>query len=157
MKEAPTWLQYASPAIAALGLVLAILSLWLQRRDKRPRLPIRHKTAMLPGAPRPSDPRVQFLVANPGEQTITVTSVHLLLRGGQRIPIHNGWMLDTEGNLGFIISLPCKLTAGESISLFADLRPLATHLKRMAYYPKASFKIEVTDAVRNGQEGHKTF
>ncbi|MDP9476210.1 MAG: hypothetical protein M3R38_11115 [Actinomycetota bacterium] len=141
----PTWLQYASPVVSLLALGLAVLSLYLQRRDKHPRLKIRHKTAMVPSLPSPDDPRAQFHVANPGEQTITVSAVHLVLKGGRRIPVTGGWMIDTEGKLGFI-TLPCKLTSGESVSFLTDLRQLAKVLESMGYYPKAKFKIEVTDA-----------
>jgi hypothetical protein len=146
-ENAPTWLQYASPLIASLGVVLACLSLWLQRRDKRPRLRIQHKTAMLTSGPHVSEPWAQFHVANSGERTITVTSMHLLLGKGLRIPIvgFNDKMLDKEGNLSFI-SFPCQLTAGESVSLLTELRPLAKQLRSMDHDPKAKFKIEVTDA-----------
>ena len=152
MKEnAPTWLQYASPLIASIGLVLACLSLWLQRRDKRPRLKIQHKTAMLTSGPHLSEPWAQFHVANSGERTITVTSVHLLLGKGRRIPIASvhDKMLDKEGSFSFI-SFPCQLTAGESVSFLTELRPLAMRLRSMNYYPKAKFKIEVTDATDKG-------
>jgi hypothetical protein len=147
VNDAPTWLQYASPAIASLGLVLACLSLWLQRLDKRPRLRIQHKTAMLTSGPHVSDAWAQFHVANSGEQTITVTSVHLLLRDGRRIPIVGirDRMIDTDGSPSFV-SLPRKLTAGESVSLLTELHPLAKQLRSMSYCPKAKFKIEVTDA-----------
>src|SRR3712207_4868998 len=122
-EAAPTWLQYASPIIALLGVWLGGWSLCLQRRDKRPRLKIQRGTAVLT-AERPnglnlSDPQEQYLVANPGERTVTVTAVHLLLNGEQRIPIINGRMLNTEGAFQ-PITFPQTLTAGQSIQLFTD-------------------------------------
>lgn len=104
MNEPPIWLQYVGPAIGTLGFLLAILSLILQRWDKRPRLKIRHKTAMMVvrGLPDPERPRVQIFVANPGEQTINVASIHLLFRDGRRMPFVGDWALDQEGNLGLV-------------------------------------------------------
>ncbi len=75
MSSAPVWLQYATTAIALLAFGLSALSLYFQRRDKRPRLKLQKGLQIIQGN---ADRYVaKFSAGNLGDKTLHVVSARL--------------------------------------------------------------------------------
>ncbi len=145
MSDVPVfWLQYTSVLGAFLALCLSGLSLYLRRRDKRPRLQLTQLMSALP--PGFTPPLIQLHMANTGEKPTHIIAAAL------RLDAKSSMFLDlSAGELVRRNPIPCVLEPGTSDFLLLELPTLAKDLKAMGFYPVARPVFEVTD------DTHKTY
>lgn len=80
-----------SDLIAAIAIILSIISLYLQLRDKRPRLDVRPRIQVreFPSSHsvNKSAPALAVYLSNPSEKPIHIKNIWLIPRTGQKIQI----------------------------------------------------------------------
>jgi hypothetical protein len=139
------WTAGLTAAVAVLALILSAWGLYLQRIDKRPRLRVRGKCAVLFAGPELSPPTYAFEVANVGHVPVTVQSVYLRPghRWNDKIVWRQEWLLHESQRL------PCRLEPGESATWYVDHYPILMFLKSKGYKKRARVALIAADGLGN--------
>lgn len=130
--------QTVTAIMATAALIVSIISLYLQRRDKRPQLRVTGSVSTLVDAElKPVEYVYMLSVANRGQMPTTVTQVYLWDKPDWKIvfPAVRGQM-----------TLPCKLEPGEGTSWWVNYEELREALRQMGHEGKIRVKLEATDA-----------
>jgi hypothetical protein len=142
MSDMQVWVQGATQAVTAVvavvALVVSTISLYLQRRDKRPLLKIRGSIATLYGSDNePVENVYWFDVANIGQIPATVTQIYVWDK-----PDWKWAFQDLRGQSAF----PCKLEPGEGAGWWVNYEVLREVLRRNGHRGKVRVKLEARDA-----------
>ena len=140
MSGAPVWLQYLTTFIAVLALFLSGLSLFLQRRDKKPKLNIEGSFG---GVTYEPEPLYIFTVSNPRDRTVTLKQITIGLPGFRK---------RVFGSLRGPQPLPTKLAHGESAMYWVTFKELKRSLREQGYSNSAPVTLRAHDALGNVYE-----
>lgn len=165
----PVWIQYATTVIAVLGLLLSFVNLYLQRRDKYPRLKVTQESysAHYQGAYKQLH---SFRVVNVGSVNVRLmdvrivlsqtyqirsfsrwlnrfTTTRLLLSRRRETPIpkieEEGWSDLRDGE----VDLPHSVEPGERVRLTVDTEVLNNILETAGFRSFAQYKVAVVDTL----------
>jgi hypothetical protein len=139
VSTAPVWTQVTTAIVAALGFVLSLFNMYLRWRDNRTRLRIEESAGVHTWMT--DTPLLVFNVANAGKVPITVSSIHLALRGDRNL-----WLPHLRsGHEGKHI--PCRLEPGEPAPFFHEMAEIARTLVEEGYRGTVRAKVVVQDGL----------
>lgn len=125
--------------IAAAGLILALLSLWLRERDKKPTLVVTGSFAYVPGEEADNPTWYIFGVTNTGQMPLTLIYFFAKPRGGRILPFSAPLMkCDNE--------LPFRLDRGDAVTCQVSRHILIEELKKLGYEKFAWLKVVAQDS-----------
>jgi hypothetical protein len=134
----PEWLKYLSTFIAGVTATVGVLRLYLERRDKQPKLVVDGSVGFLPGwGPEPDTPYYILNASNPGDRTVVLNTFEIGLPDGQKMVYPH---MDCEK------PLPAKLPHGESQTCWVEFEPLQEHLELAGYIGEVQATVRAKDA-----------
>jgi hypothetical protein len=143
--SAPGWLQYTTTFIALAALALSGLSLYLQRKDKRPRLRVTREESYFANQVHLESCRV----VNDGRVAVQVVAIHLITSHGNEIPLsplpENLRPHAAEGEQ----SLPYWIQPVERARFSVVRNELNQKLRSAGYRGHTNFKLAVVDGLGN--------
>ncbi len=130
--------QTVTAIVATAALIVSVLSLYLQRRDKRPRLKITGSlSTFTDGDFNPGEHVYMLGVANRGSIPVTVTQLYIWYSRSWKFVFP-----EIRGTR----PLPCRLDPGDGSSWWVGYEALREALRRSGLKGKVTIKIEATDA-----------
>lgn len=165
----PVWIQYATTFIAVLGLLLSFANLYLQRRDKHPRLKVTEESysAYDQGAYKQLH---SFRVVNIGSVNVRLTDVRIVLSQTYEIRSFSGWLnryttarlrlsrrretpipkIKEEGWSDLRdgeVDLPHSVEPGERVRLTVETEVLDNILETAGFRSFTTYKVAVVDTL----------
>lgn len=130
--------QAITATVAVAALVVSIIALYLQRRDKKPQLEISGSLSTLLDADlQPLEHVYMIKVANRSAAPVIVTQLYIWDKPNWKNTVL-GWRGDKP--------LPCKLEPWGGASWWANYEGLRERLREQGHRGKLKIKLEATDA-----------
>src|ERR1051326_1405690 len=113
-------------AIASVAaVVLSTYTLYVQRREKRPRIEVEASISFIAFGPNVSDPVVMLTAKNLGQQTATLSIPGFFLPNRMQMSIPNP---------NSIVQFPYEIPPDKNCQVWIDLKKFAGQLKHTGFY-----------------------
>ncbi|TEU19593.1 MAG: hypothetical protein E3J21_03300 [Anaerolineales bacterium] len=126
--------------VAIAGLGLSIYNLYINRRDKKPRLVAKISNGFLTYGPELSPPMLLLEIANAGEKKVMISAVEIAWRKHKAVFIKG-----IDGTR----DVPFELPAGESANFWTPLEDFASSLEEEGVSGKVRVRACFRDAIGN--------